>query len=117
MLTWARIYYPDEDVWMYFEIDTTDDWAPRQIEIRRSDGQPTTAACLAEVMHARDHGGFSAVDRYEGRYGVVAEGPVGGWEDQPEATEITQAEFEQLWERARRAMDDAHAAARPPAPA
>ncbi|MFJ8555091.1 hypothetical protein [Streptomyces sp. NPDC093676] len=65
-----------------------------------------TAASLEEVLHLRDHADLAAMGRYERQYGVLAEGPVDGWKDQPEAAEISVDEFERLWTEARRVLGD-----------
>lgn len=63
-----------------------------------------TAASLEEVLHLRDWADLAAMGRYERQYGVLAEGPVDGREDQPEAATISAEEFERLWTEARRAL-------------
>ncbi|MFF7816399.1 hypothetical protein ACFZCF_31445 [Streptomyces sp. NPDC007945] len=65
-----------------------------------------TAASLEEVLHLRDHADLAAMFRYERRYGVLAEGPMDGWQDQPGAAEISAEEFESLWTQARRTLGD-----------
>ena len=104
MATWFRTYYEDEDLWLYFEADD-EGWAARQVEVREKDSQPVTAASLAEVLHLRDHADLAAMGRYERQYGVLAEGPMDGWQDQPQAAEISAEEFERLWVEARRTLD------------
>ncbi|MGJ3562014.1 hypothetical protein ACR6C2_42750 [Streptomyces sp. INA 01156] len=101
--TWFRTYYEDEDLWLYFEADD-EGWAARQVEVRGKDSQPVTAASSAEVVHLRDHADLAAMGRYERQYGVLAEGPIDGWQDQPRAAEICAEEFEQLWTEARRTL-------------
>jgi hypothetical protein len=59
---------------------------------------------LEEVLHLRDHADLAAMSRYEQQYGVLAEGPMNGWQDQPEAAEIPAEEFERLWIGARRSL-------------
>lgn len=103
MVTWFRTYYGDEDLWLYFEADD-EGWAARQVEVRGKDARPVAAASLAEVLHLRDHADLAAMGRYERQYGILSEGPLDGWQDQPEAAEISSAEFEQLWTEARRAL-------------
>jgi hypothetical protein len=105
MTTWFRTYYEDEDLWLYFEADD-EGWAARQVEVRGQDSRPVTAASLEEVLHLRDHADLAAMFRYERQYGVLAEGPMDGWQDQPQAAEITAEEFERLWTEARRALGD-----------
>ncbi|MEV8553802.1 hypothetical protein AB0L04_28800 [Streptomyces glaucescens] len=105
MMSWFRTYYEDEDLWLYFEADD-EGWTARQVEVRRKDSQPVTAASLAEVVYLRDHADLAAMGRCERHYGVLAEGPMGGWEDQPEAAEISAEAFERLWSEARQALGD-----------
>ncbi|MFJ5677610.1 hypothetical protein [Streptomyces sp. NPDC093097] len=80
--TWFRTYYEDEDLWLYFEADA-EGWAARQVEVRGADSRPVTAASLEEVLHLRDHAAVAAMGHYEQRYGVLAEGNLDGWQDQP----------------------------------
>jgi hypothetical protein len=54
------------------------------------------------VLHLRDHADVAAMVRYERQYGVLAEAPLDGWQDQPHAAEISAEEFERLWVEARR---------------
>ncbi|GAA3007175.1 hypothetical protein GCM10020229_18670 [Kitasatospora albolonga] len=103
MTTWFRTYYDDEDLWLYFEADD-EGLAARQIEVRGEDSRPVVAASLAQVMHLRDHADLAAMGRYERQYGVLAEGPTEGWQDQPQAAEIAAEEFEKLWAEARRVL-------------
>jgi hypothetical protein len=42
--------------------------------------------------------------RYERQYGVLAEGSLDGWRDQPRAAEISAEEFERTWTEARRTL-------------
>ncbi|MFF7770399.1 hypothetical protein ACIPIU_00305 [Streptomyces massasporeus] len=53
-------------------------------------------------MH--DHAEFAAMGRYERQYGLLAEDAVDGWRNQPQAAEISAADFERLWVEARRAL-------------
>ncbi|MFG2976226.1 hypothetical protein ACGFYY_25000 [Streptomyces sp. NPDC048331] len=62
MTTWFRTYYEDEDLWLYFEADD-EGWAARQVEVRRQDSRPVTAASLEEVLHLRDHADVGAMFR------------------------------------------------------
>ncbi|KLI97972.1 hypothetical protein [Streptomyces sp. KE1] len=101
--TWFRTYYEDEDLWLCFEADE-ESWAVRHMEIGGKDGRPRTAASLQEVLHLRDHADLAAMTRYEQRYGILADAPLDGWQDQPGATELTAEEFERLWGEARRVL-------------
>ncbi|MGW7513090.1 hypothetical protein ACWGJ0_35975 [Streptomyces massasporeus] len=103
MVTWFRPYYEDEDLWLYFETDD-EGWAARQVEIRGRDSRPVTATFLEGVLHLRDHANLPAMDRYERQYGVLAEGPLDGWQNQPQAAEISEDEFELLWTEARQTL-------------
>ncbi|MBB6119684.1 hypothetical protein [Nocardiopsis algeriensis] len=103
MKSWFRTYDEDEGLWRYFETDG-EGWAVRQVEIREADSVPVTAASLKEVLRLRDHGGLGAMNRYERRYGVLAEGGLDGWQEQPQADGISAEEFDRLWDRARRAL-------------
>lgn len=105
MTTWFRTYYEDEDLWLYFEADS-EGWATRQVEVRRQDSRPVTAASLEEVLHLRDHADLAAMFSYERQFGVLAEGPMDGWQDQPEAAEISSEEFERVWTEARQVLGD-----------
>lgn len=105
MISWFRTYYEDEDLWLYFEADD-EGWAARQVEVRGADSRPVTAASLEEVLYLRDHADLAAMGRYERQYGVLAEGSLDGWQDQPHAAEISPEEFEQLWAEARRTLGD-----------
>lgn len=105
MTLWFRTYYEDEDLWLYFEADD-EGWAARQVEVQGKDSRAVTAASLEEVLHLRDWADLAAMGRYERQYGVLAEGPVDGWEDQPEAAKISAEEFERLRIEARRALGD-----------
>lgn len=102
MNRWFRIY--DEDLWLYFEANG-EGWAVRQVEVREADSVPVKAASLEEVLHLRDHGDLGAMNQYEQRYGVLAEGSLDGWQEQPHANEISAEEFDRLWAEARRTLD------------
>jgi hypothetical protein len=94
------MYYEDEVLWLYFEAGA-DGWASRQVELRAGDLSPVTAASLDEVLHLRDHADLAAMQRYERQFGVLSEGSLEGWQEQPRAEEITQDEFERVWREAR----------------
>jgi hypothetical protein len=73
-------------------------------EVRGADSKHVTAASLEEVLHLRDHADLAAMGRYEPQYGVLAEGSLDGWQDQPHASEIPVEEFERLWAEARQTL-------------
>ncbi|WP_086668329.1 hypothetical protein [Lentzea kentuckyensis] len=105
MIGWFRHYFPDDDVWLHYEVDD-EGWVCRQVDLRGVDMRPTTAASLAEVMHARDTGGVEAVISYEQRFGVLSEGcQPDGWHGQDGVEEISAEEFEQTWAVARDALE------------
>ncbi|MFD4169282.1 hypothetical protein ACFWQ1_24690 [Streptomyces albidoflavus] len=106
MTTWFRTYYEDEDLWPYFETDEQG-WATRHIEIAGKDARPLTAASPKEVLHLRDHADLAATTRYEQQYGILADAPPDGWQDQPGAAGIPAEECERLWAEARRALGGA----------
>ncbi|MFI7345303.1 hypothetical protein ACIBSR_03395 [Streptomyces sp. NPDC049936] len=103
MTTWFRTYYEDEDLWLYFEADD-EGWAARQVEVRGQDPRPVTAVSLEEVLHLRDRDDLAAMAQYERQFGVLAEGHMDGWRNQPQAAEISVEEFERLWAEARRTL-------------
>ncbi|WP_406841837.1 hypothetical protein ACICHK_43355 (plasmid) [Streptomyces sp. AHU1] len=103
MTTWFRTYYEDEDLWLYFEADG-EGRAARQVEVRRQESRPVTAASLEEVLHLRDHADLAAMFSYERQFGVLAEGPMDSWQDQPGAAEISAEEFERVWTEARQVL-------------
>ncbi|MFF9690479.1 hypothetical protein [Streptomyces sp. NPDC014623] len=105
MTIWFRTYYEDEDLWLYFEADD-EGWAARQVEVRGQDSRPVTAASLEEVLHLRERDDLAAMIRYERQFGVLVEGPMNGWQDQPRAAGISAEEFERLWTEARRALSN-----------
>ncbi|NGY59958.1 hypothetical protein G7043_13595 [Lentzea sp. NEAU-D13] len=107
MIGWFRHYYPDDDIWLHYEVDD-EGWVCRQVDLRGVDMRPTTAASLAEVMHARDTGGAEAVIAYERRFGVLAEAcDPDGWHGQDDVEVISAEEFEQIWAVARDALENA----------
>ncbi len=64
-----------------------------------------SAACLAEVIKARDHTDLAAMAAYERKYGVLAEGSLHGWQDAGGTAEITRHEFESTWAAARETLE------------
>lgn len=101
MPTWVRSYFAEDDITFVWEVGD-DGWISRSVELVEVDRHPRTAASLEEVIRARDSGGIDAVRGYEARYGVLPEKPIGDWDFPHE--NITHAEFEQVWEMARRAV-------------
>jgi hypothetical protein len=106
--SYIRWYYAEEDVWCYDELD--EQRRPiRHVEQRENDGVFFAAASLAEVMHARDTGGFEAVTAYERAYGVSPERPFEAFTPD-DAVEhrfgpVTPHEFERIWQKARQARE------------
>ena len=102
-----RSYYADEDLWSYEELDG-ERWSTRHVEVRGRDGTVVAAASLAEVIAAREAGGFSAVVLYERQYGTVPEAPFpeAPAADEPAMEPVSAVEFEALWLRGRQACAD-----------
>lgn len=72
------------------------------VELIGAERRPQTAAALDEVIREQDIGSIQAVRVYEARYGVLVEKPIDDWAFPHE--DVTQAEFEQVWADARRAL-------------
>lgn len=100
-MIWFRTYDDEDDVWVHYEADDGGR-AVRQVDIRAADSRPVTAASLDEL--APLCGDMPVMGRYERQYGVLTEGLLDGWQDQPHAMEIPRAEFERLWAEARRTL-------------
>ncbi|MGW4958008.1 hypothetical protein ACWEPL_12350 [Nonomuraea sp. NPDC004186] len=100
MTRWIRGYSAENDIWSYYEL-TDDEWAARQVDLYGPDREPITAAALDEVLRLRDHHDLVALQNYEGRYGVLADGSLEGWQDAEQVTEISRDEFENVWAAAR----------------
>ncbi|MFB7200282.1 hypothetical protein ACFC1L_44075 [Streptomyces sp. NPDC056210] len=49
MTTWFCTYDEGEGLWLYFEA-ADEGWATPQVEVRRQDSRPVTAASLEEVL-------------------------------------------------------------------
>ncbi|MGW0658308.1 hypothetical protein [Streptodolium elevatio] len=54
------------------------------------------AASLDEVPRLRDHANLATMGRYERQSGVLSEGNLDGWQDQPRAAGIRAEAFERL---------------------
>ena len=96
MPTYVRAYWPDEDVWLYEELDDRR-WAMRHIEVRGADGVVVVATSLAEVLVARDSGGIRAVQAYEARFGVMPDAPFPASPLEYRSEPVGTATFEGLW--------------------
>ena len=104
-MRWIREYDADECVWNFIEVDD-EGWVGRQVGLRGADRVPVTAAALNEVLNARDRGGIAAVQAYERRYGVVAEGNADDRDGaEGPVTEITARDFETVWAAARSGIE------------
>ncbi|GAA4597850.1 hypothetical protein GCM10023194_73850 [Planotetraspora phitsanulokensis] len=100
MTHWFRSYWDEADIWFYFEVDESG-WVVRQVELQGPDGVPVVAASLEEWQHAQAAG---RVNHYEATYGGTAERPVQEWDEHFPHT-LTRAQFEAVWEQARRALE------------
>lgn len=105
MVTWIRYYLDDEDVESFHELDD-EGWTRRQADLRGPNRTPVTAATRDEVLYLRDHEDLASMRSYERRYGVLAEAPLADWREIDSITEVPSAEFEQVWNLARRAMGE-----------
>ncbi|MFG2336434.1 hypothetical protein [Streptomyces yangpuensis] len=103
MAMWIRTYDEDRGLWQYFEGDDAG-WVLRQVDLRDTDGAPVTAASLDEVRRYQERADVDTANRYEQRYGRVAEGRLTGWEGAPHAGAIPAEEFERVWLDARRIL-------------
>ncbi len=99
MPRWVRSYWGEEDVTFLWEVDD-DGWVRRHVELVGKDFRPQAAAALDEWMRELEAG---RIQRYQSRYGVLADQPITDW-DFPHTT-ITQAEFEEIWAAARSALE------------
>ncbi|MFG2296113.1 hypothetical protein [Streptomyces sp. NPDC048603] len=103
MPVWIRVYDEDRDLWQYFEGDE-EGWVMRQVELRGGDGTPVTAASLEEVLRFQERSDIDTMDRYQQRYGVIAEGRLTAWAGSRHFGGIEAEEFERVWLEARRAL-------------
>ncbi|MGK5555868.1 hypothetical protein ACSNOI_30050 [Actinomadura kijaniata] len=93
-----RDYWADDDLWRYFEIDD-EGFVRRQVELEGPDREANTA-CSLEEWEAALHAG--TIDQYSETYGMVDEWNFArGDHDDPQP--CGKAEFENVWEQARRA--------------
>ena len=81
MIGWFRHYYPDDDIWLHYEVD--EGWVCWQVDLRGVDMRPTTAASLAEACDPD------------------------GWHGQDDVEVISAEELEQTWAAARDALENA----------
>ncbi|MFJ8437164.1 hypothetical protein ACIQ9P_38320 [Kitasatospora sp. NPDC094019] len=106
MTQWIRAHSAEDGIWSYFELDD-EGWALRQVDLKGAARLWVTAAALTEVLELRDSAGPSAMSDYERKYGVLAEGPLAGWEELAGAIEVTEDTFEGLWVLARQHLGSA----------
>ena len=102
-MRWIRSYYAEEHIWFFIELDDKG-WPNRQVNFNGLDGLPGTAATRDEIIDARGHGGIAAVQAYERKYGVLAEGSSAAWDWDFEGASIVDTdadEFERVWTAAR----------------
>lgn len=106
MPTWPEFLYTsfaDDDLDLYYELDDKG-YVLRDINVRQSSGELLTAASLNEWNQARDYGDVHA---YRAKFGSVAEGEVGpALSDVFPWRAVSEAEFEELWSRARAVCEE-----------
>jgi hypothetical protein len=109
MPRWFRWDEPELEATTYVEVGD-DGWALRHVEVRGRESHPVTAETLVEVLHLRDHGTLAEMREYVRRYGkgTVAEANLSDIETdgQGHVVEVSEADFEQVWRPARRALDE-----------
>ena len=103
MTQWLRCCWDEEDTWFYLEADD-DGWISRQVEVHGTDRKPIAAASLTEWRQAQHAG---QLREYEKRYGRTADQPITTW-DGWDPEDLTEAEFDRIWEEARRAIESSH---------
>ena len=96
---WLKSHWSDEDIWYFFEADE-DGWVLRQVELHGREQTPACAAALAEWPDAMTEG-LEAVQKYESKYGAPSEKPISTWDADFPHEEISRAEFDEVWSRAR----------------
>jgi hypothetical protein len=100
MTQWFRDHWADDDVWRYFEIDD-EGFVQRQVELEGPHREANTACSLQEWEDALR---TETIDQYYETYGMVDEWSfASGDHDDPQPS--TEAEFERVWEYARRACE------------
>ncbi len=102
-VTWLRSYWNEEEITYYFEVDE-DGWVPRQVELQGPQRIPQAAASLAEWPDA-DSEGVAAVQRYETRYGALADQPIGSWDPDFPHESISADTFQDIWSLARATLE------------
>lgn len=102
-MRWLKAYWDEDDLELFFEVDA-DLVVLRQVELRGPSRVPTVAAALAELPDANREG-IDAVCRYEARYGVLSDQPLGELDVDFPHVEVSRAEFERVWARARAHLD------------
>jgi hypothetical protein len=98
MTRWIRSYWAEEGVILYWEVGD-DGWITRHIELAGPDERPKVASSLAEWMSELEAG---RIQQYQPKYGVIAEKPT-DWDFPHE--DVTQVQYEQIWQAARRSLD------------
>jgi hypothetical protein len=68
----VRRFWDEEGIWFYFELDD-DGWVTRQVELQGTARTPIAAASLSEWFTGLNAG---RLQRYQARFGVVAEQPI-----------------------------------------
>jgi hypothetical protein len=95
---WTQAYWDEEEITFFFETDE-DGWVLRQVELRGPDKTPMVAAALAELPNA-DREGIAALQAYEAKYGALADQPI-EW-NEGAYIDVERAEFETVWQHARK---------------
>ena len=98
-IRWLKSYWDEEDILFFFEVNA-DSWVLRQIELSGPTRTPTTAAALDETLAARDES-LKAMQKYEAKYGRIADQPITCWDPDFPREEISQEDFEKTWVAAR----------------
>ena len=97
MTQWVRYYFAENDEWLHYEIDA-DGEVTRQVDLRGPDKTPVTAAAWDELSACTN---LVEVQRYEARYGALAEVPLRP-DDVAECEPMAEHEFDEIWRAARR---------------